>query len=411
VAVLLHERGSILQDFAEKSDDFARTFVATGTFGLIPGEPSAYTQPLYAWFLIPLYWIFGRHWWIVGGAQIVVAVLTAWVVYAIGRRLGSHRIGLIAALATTLHPYLVWHDVHVNREILDGLLGALAVWLTIVTVDRRSWRWAGLLGLDLGVAILGNTRLLLLPVALAAYVAWRLGSARLAALAIVAILAGTVVAVTPWVVRNKVQLGCFTLLTDSKALWKANNPQTYGLIASHRWIDDARNPAGSPPAPSAAFQTWSSEHKVIHVDECAFQGYWQHRVIEFWKHHPGEKAKLAGQATALLWEPKVNDFAGSQGSGGNLDTARTWIEGGYTAIAFVLAAIGLFRAPRWFAALALIFLAYETLAAAVFAGQTRYRVPWDFVIMLLAAFPLSQLLYSISVRSVQRSSGNRSSIR
>ena len=36
----------------EKSDLLARVFVETGTFGYVPGEPSAYTQPLYGWFLI-----------------------------------------------------------------------------------------------------------------------------------------------------------------------------------------------------------------------------------------------------------------------------------------------------------------------------------------------------------------------
>src|SRR5207244_2348760 len=53
LAVVLHERGAILSAYTEKSDDFARTFVHSGTFGLIPGQPSAYTQPLYGWFLIP----------------------------------------------------------------------------------------------------------------------------------------------------------------------------------------------------------------------------------------------------------------------------------------------------------------------------------------------------------------------
>src|SRR5881392_3954370 len=81
LAVLLYERGGILSAFTEKSDDFARTFVASGTFGFIPGEPSAWTQPLYAWFLIPIYWIFGRLWWAVGGSQILVALATALVVY------------------------------------------------------------------------------------------------------------------------------------------------------------------------------------------------------------------------------------------------------------------------------------------------------------------------------------------
>jgi len=74
LAVLLHERDAIVTSFTEKSWDFAQTFVNTGTFGFIGGIPSANTQPLYAFFLIPIYWIFGRTWWAVGGLQIVVAV-------------------------------------------------------------------------------------------------------------------------------------------------------------------------------------------------------------------------------------------------------------------------------------------------------------------------------------------------
>ena len=69
--VLLRERHAILSSFTEKSDDFARVFVSSGTYGFVPGIPSAYTQPLYGWFLIPRYWIDGpgrssaarRSWW------------------------------------------------------------------------------------------------------------------------------------------------------------------------------------------------------------------------------------------------------------------------------------------------------------------------------------------------------------
>src|SRR6266516_3389250 len=89
VVVLLVERGTILRAFTDKSDNFAQTFVSSGTFGFLPGHPSAYTQPLYGFFLVPSYWIFGRHWEVVGLAQIAVAVGTALLVYEIGRRLVS----------------------------------------------------------------------------------------------------------------------------------------------------------------------------------------------------------------------------------------------------------------------------------------------------------------------------------
>lgn len=100
VVVLVHERGDILTAFTDKSDDFAQTFVQHGTFGFVPGEPSAYTQPLYGFFLVPIYWIFGRNWWSVGGAQILVATATAFLVYAIGARALSRRAGTVAAIVS-----------------------------------------------------------------------------------------------------------------------------------------------------------------------------------------------------------------------------------------------------------------------------------------------------------------------
>jgi hypothetical protein len=57
----------------------------------------------------------------------------------------------------------------------------------------------------------------------------------------------------------------------------------------------------------------------------------------------------------------------------------------YTSVLYALALLGLLFAPRRFAALALAVLAYQTLAAMVFVGATRYRIPTDFLIALLAA--------------------------
>src|SRR4029453_15751294 len=86
---LMHERDTILEEFVDKSDRFATTLVDHGTFGFLTGVPSAYTQPLYGWFLAGIYYPFGRSWLAVGLLQILVAVLTALVVLEIGTRLCS----------------------------------------------------------------------------------------------------------------------------------------------------------------------------------------------------------------------------------------------------------------------------------------------------------------------------------
>jgi 4-amino-4-deoxy-L-arabinose transferase-like glycosyltransferase len=385
LAVLLHERGRILTAFTDKSDDFAQTFVHHGTFGFIPGEPSAYTQPLYGFFLIPIYWIFGRNWWAVGGAQIAVATVTAFLVYAIGAHVLSRGAGTIAAILSTLNPYLVWHDVHLNREVLDQLVAAALILCTLVAADRRSVKWAAAAGLFGGLAVLGNVRLIFIPLVVAAYLVIRNGWS----LAPAAIVVAAALTVTPWVVRNKVEVGCFALTTDGRALWKANNEQTYGLLAQGKWIDDVKDPLGHPfPNPEEARDIYRQSGKKNHVNECANQDYYEHKTWRFVRDHSGEKAKLAAQAVRMEWDPRTTASATDSGHG----AIRSLAQPLYTSFLYALTLVGIFVAAPRFVGLALAVLVYQTLAAMAFVGATRYRVSTDFLLALLAAGAIDWVL-------------------
>jgi 4-amino-4-deoxy-L-arabinose transferase-like glycosyltransferase len=383
--VLMRERDTILVEFVDKSDRFATTLVDHGTFGFLPGVPSAYTQPLYGWFLAGIYLPFGRSWLAVGIAQVVVAVATALVVFEIGARLRSVGIGLVAALITTLHPYVVWHDIHLNRELLDGLMLAVLALAALAAYERRSLPLAATTGAVAGLAILGNARLVLLPVALAVYLAWRtpFGHA-VTAVALVVGVAALVVA--PWVVRNKVQVGCYAITTDSRALWKANNENTRAVLDRGGWIDDVPALPGAPPWPEYAADLTLAGTPTS-VDECAQMRLYRDEVVDFWREHPGEKALLAVQATRMLWSPvpRESDESGS----GTARLARKTVEPAFVVALYLLALAGIFLAPPHFVGLAALMLAYNTLAAMVFAGTVRYRAPWDFLLALLAAFTLA----------------------
>ena len=382
------ERDQILEAYVEKSDVFARTLVASGTFGFLPGVPSAYTQPLYAWFLAALYWPLDRSWAVVGIAQVLVAVATALLVLAIGTHLASARTGVLAALVATLHPYLVWHDIHVNREILDGLLAAAIVLLALLAYERRSLLWALGLGAVTGLAILSNARLLLLPLVLAPYVAWRIRPAGRAVAAAALVVVGAALVTAPWLVRNKVVVGCATITTDTRALWKANNPATYDVLARGGWIDDVPDLPNAPPWPEKAAGISLAAAKA--VDECAQASFYRDEVLDFWRDHPGEKARLAVQAVGMLWSPFLSVTADDPGQQGTLDLAQRTVEPAFVLALYALALWGAFLAPRRFVVLAGLLLAFNTLAAMVFAGTVRYRAPWDFVLALLAAFALER---------------------
>ena len=393
LAALLFERDDITSAFVDKGDDLALTFLESGTYGFIPEIPSAYTQPLYGFFLIPLYWVFDRHWLVVGLAHVAVAVGTALLVYELGRRLVDSRVGLVAALLTTLHPYLVWHDVHMNREILDHALAVAAVLLTLVIAERGGVWWAVLLGGVLGLMILGNVRTLLLPIVLGAYLLWRRRAwtwEPAVALGIAALV------VLPWVARNEARVGCAAITTDARALWKANNVNTLETLRGGGWIDDV---PGIPGAQLGAYEAgvlYRQTGRIVRVDECAQMRFYRRLALDFNREHPGEKAQLAVYGARLLWQPSVPRTEGRPGRGTLLDVGRDVAEPLFMVPLFALALFGLARVPRHFAVLALALLAYQTLIAMLFVGQTRYRVPWDFLLAVPAAVALLALVRRFS---------------
>lgn len=400
LAALLYERGTILTDFVEKSDTFARTFVESGTFGFLPDIPSAYTQPLYAFFLAGLYWPLDRSWVVVGLAQIAVAVGTALVVLAIGRRLHSTGLGVVAATLAAIHPYLVWHDVHVNREILDGFLLALLTLLALAAYERRSLWPAAAAGAVCGLAILGNARLTALPLVVAPYVAWRVRPGARALLAAVVVLVAATIVVAPWAARNQAQVGCFAITTDARALWKANNPATYEILRQGGWIDDVPDPPGIPPWPERAAEL--GPEVAREVDECAQMRFYREEVVDFWREQAAEKAKLAAQAVAMLWRPTITTETSETAGGGTAAFGRRIAEPLYMVPLYLLALWGAFLAPRRFVVLAVLLLGYNTLAAMVFAGTVRYRAPWDFLLCVLTAFALLRLVALARARGYPR---------
>jgi hypothetical protein len=397
--VLVYERTDVTEAYVDKGDDFAQTFLASGTYGFIPDVPSAYTQPLYGFFLIPLYWVAERHWLVIGLAHVVVAVATAWLVYELGRRVVDTRVAVVAALLTTLHPYVVWHDVHMNREILDQLLAVAAVLLTLFVADGQNSSSttrrlaAGALGVTLGLMILGNVRTLFIPLVLAAYVVWRRGWTWAPAVA----LGVAALVVAPWVVRNEISVGCAAITTDARALWKANNEHTLETLRAGKWIDDVPL-EGTPLSPQDAHAVYERNGRVIRTDECAQMRFYRERAFEFMREQPGEKAKLGAYGAKLLWQPWVFQTEGRPGRGTWLDLGRSVVEPAFMIAVYALALVGLARVPRHFAVLALALLAYQTLTAILFVGATRYRVPWDFLVIIPAAAMLVAIVDRLRAR-------------
>jgi hypothetical protein len=113
--------------------------------------------------------------------------------------------------------------------------------------------------------------------------------------------------------------------------------------------------------------------------------FYSHKVHAFWLHHFGDKVKLALLSGQMEWQPSVVETSGRPEKGTFVDSLRTSAEPVYVIPLFVLGLLGLFLVPRAFAVLVVLLLAYQTAVAMIFVGVTRYRVPWDFLLCVLAA--------------------------
>jgi len=308
-------------------------------------------------------------------------------VLEIGRRVVSLQVGLVGATIATVHPFLVWHDMHLNREILDGLLVALVALLALVVAESKGALLALALGAAAGLAILGNARLALLPLVLAAFVALPLERSRRSLLLVAAVVAGAAVVVSPWIARNKISVGCLALTTDTRALWKANNQNTRETLDGGGWIDDVPEPPGGPPWPELAADL-TLAGKQTEIDECAQQRYYRELVVDFWQDDPDEKGRLAAQAVQMLWSPTFSVDSDDAGRGRLAELGRDVVEPVFMIAVYLLAIVGALVVSRRFVALVVLLVGYNTLVAMAFAGTVRYRAPFDFLLAILAAAAL-----------------------
>ena len=382
-------RDSILI-YTEAAEQFAINFVNGKGFGLIEGLPSSYRPPMYAFFLIIVYGIFGRSALSVGLSQAMVGTGTCFLVYMIGRKIFNHRVGLVAALLVGIYPYLVYHDVHVNRTVVITFLLAAAI-LLILKVGERPTRWNILLA---GVLIAADA--LAQPTILAAFpfiALWllvRYDCRFWAALKVSAgIIAATTLALSPWMVRNYLVHHTTVLVSTEvgRNFWKQHNDYTEQLIRQNLWIDNVPEPDDAPGL--GVEGAWSQGMTELTISEVELDRWYMAKGWKWVKNNPDGMLRLMWLNLINFWNVRINPYH-ELAIGGRLSFVASLKESVYTiSYGFVLvwAIVGVILARNRrgrVLLLLLLFLGY-TLIHMVFVGITRYRMPLDPLLCVLAA--------------------------
>ena len=195
----------------------ARQILERGDFA------GAYRPPLYSYYLAALMKLFGQDMLWIKLVQVVIGSLTAVIVYLTAKEIASKKAALIAALIYALDPNMAWFSCFFWPETLFMAPFLLSFYLLARNVKSGKIGWFLAAGILLGLSALIKSMILYFMVLVLLWIIMFRKKGKLITAS--AFLAGVVLALSPWVVRNYYETGSFTLINTNgmQNLYEGNN--------------------------------------------------------------------------------------------------------------------------------------------------------------------------------------------
>ncbi|HEY5696574.1 MAG TPA: glycosyltransferase family 39 protein [Acidimicrobiales bacterium] len=375
LALWYHEQARLLAD----GHGFAHPFQYLDTGDIIP---SALHPPLYSG-LLGLFSLVGVD--TVTGHRLISGIIGALAVVAVGllgRRLGGDRVGLVAAGLAAVYPALWINDGMLQPESLLALLTALVLLAAFGLDEDPSRQRAAVLGGLIGLATLTRPEMLLYaPLLLVPLLLRRSELAGRERFRRVLIgLGATLLVLAPWLVLNQVRFGQPSLTnSQGSVIAESSCASTY----YGRFIGYQANCHPDFPLPIEFDDEVDRESELF--DE----------AFPYVTDHLERVPLVAAARVGRIWElyaPRQNAFLNDWYEGRGHRASQAAVVAHFLALPFAVAgAVALRRRGVTLLPMLVPIVAVTVTAAATF-GLTRYRVPADVVIVVLAALGLDLLL-------------------
>ncbi|MGB9595420.1 MAG: ArnT family glycosyltransferase [Candidatus Poribacteria bacterium] len=194
-------------------------------------NPDLYIFPVYPFFLAFLR-ILHISFFYAKIVQCFIGALICLVIYQIGKRIFSEKIGLLAGFLWAIYPYSVVHSKALEDSTLLTFFVALTMLLVIIFMEKRNYLNAILLGLVCGLSVMTrNTFFAFLPF----FLIWLIVYLRKKYLRHILIIIFIIsLIVVPWVIRNYIHSGYVTLTTHGgSVVWIGNNQYINSLLKAN----------------------------------------------------------------------------------------------------------------------------------------------------------------------------------
>ena len=333
--------------------------------------PTAARGPVPVYFLAAFVTVFPDPYYPLLVASWLFSAGNALLIYVTVRRMaGSPRLALVSAFLSGAHlseMYINTTFSHASEPIFMHLVG-WSVLCSVIAIERRSWRYAAITGLCLGVTCLARSAVVLLPAVLAVVfvAAHRAAGIRLA----IAAACAFALVQLPWVVRNYTVFGRPVLTTtlNGYGLYMSGIAARDGRVGLRGWRID-RNQARTEMESVVA----ASEESLEFADEPALDDVLGAAGRGLIAAHFQTYVKNAALGMVGIWY-WVN-------SGRGLYLLQNAV---YDLLALAGLCVALARRQR--ALLALLLLpAYAVLVHTPFLPQYRYLLPFTPYVFVFSA--------------------------
>lgn len=355
------------------------------------GERFANRPPGYAIYLAGIRGTFGTAPWVLILIQSLVGALTAVPVFLFSRRYLGDAAGLVAAALVSVYPYYVTNDSTVNESCLYVHLMVWCVYFAHRTAERSGIRAGLTTGVLAGLA--GMVRVTWL-VSLPFLFAWTFFASRRrmrAALLVLVAGAAAVLVCLPWGLRNQKRFGKFAMAIDTgRALWNGHNAHTLEFYPG-KSIDESERKAWAMLTPE------QREALQREPDESVTDAMFMEMALLNIRADPSAAIRRGFVKLGAQFSPVFNP-----GPVGALKQAGHAVP--YCG-ALLLAVVGVWiTRHRWRDhLLGLLLIAGAAIPAAVFWGQTRFRTPTDWFLLVAAAPALVALgRWASSIKASRR---------
>jgi 4-amino-4-deoxy-L-arabinose transferase-like glycosyltransferase len=350
--------------------------IAQGMGFTVGGPPTAFRVPLYPILLAGLT-LGHQAFWPIAIAQSLIGAGTAICAALLACRLfhgpAANRASILAAAITALYPYYIIHDTALQETSFYTLLTIATVLVLQQAAREGKLAIGALAGLVLGLDVL--TRPTIAPFAALAVV-WLLWRRRaLAGVACVLLLAATV---SPWVLRNAVEVGEPTLSTETGIEFWAGNS---GFLFTH-FPQESSDVSKSEATNSLTAQDHAELDRIAD-SEAATDHWYMRKGLDYIRSHPRQTIVDGFHkiAVGFGWLPAPH-------RGLAMDLVQAFSYGPI----MLLGLWGMWRHRAHWREDSLIYLLFLTfmLVTAIFWAQTSHRAYLDVYWIVFAAGALAQ---------------------